>query len=515
MAKFTIDDCDISANLERRIITTMILSKSFLRNISPIFISGIPKFDTKHTQIVAEWVWNFYLKYNNAPKDEIHSIFKSKKKTEEEEKSIGLFLQSISDEYVEGRKLNISYITDLAENYFKKASLKTLKAKIQKCLAEDDTEGAETLINKYTSKITAKKTVWIDPFSKESIQKTFNKEDNEVVLSLPGHYGKFIGGLQREYLVAYLAKSGTGKTFNMVECAILGTLQGNDVLYINLEMSEAQMNKRFYQRLTMQPLFKEDRILIPVFDCKLNQSNECNKKVRACNKGIVYDENKEISFDATSKKYIPCRVCMKYKQKTDYQVATWFKEEKRKRLNVSKVSKRVKNLIDFNHFGGGRLRLATYPAGSITMKAMEADIDRLVCIEGFLPGLIIVDYADKLLDIGKQNEYRHSIQQIWTGHKGWAQKYHALVITGSQSSAMRSDEDTKFYDWAEGICKINEIDVGIIQNQTPQEKKEGIMRYSIGKHRHRHYSTIDEIVTLYSFHVGRPYLDSYLTYQNK
>ena len=512
MAKIVVDDFDISANLERKIITGMILSKSFLKNISPIFMSGIPKFDTKHTQVVAEWCWSFYQKYNKPPKDEIYSIFKTKKKTEDDEKSIGLFLQSISDEYVKGRKLNIPYITDLAENYFKKTSLKALKSKIQKCLAEDDTEGAEVLINKYTSKIATKKISWIDPFSKENIQKTFDKEEGEVVLTLPGHYGKVIGGLQREYLVAYLGKSGTGKTWSMIECAILGTLQGNDVLYINLEMSEKQMNKRFYQRLTMQPSIKTDRLLIPVFDCKLNQNNECSKKIRLCRRGIIYDENKEVSFDATSKKYIPCHICLKYKKKTDYQVATWFKEEKRKLISRLNISKRVKNLLEFNHFGGGRLRLATYPAGSVTMKAMETDINRLVCLEGFLPGLIVVDYADKLLDVINQKEYRHSIQQIWTGHKGWAQKYHALVITGSQSSAMRSDEDTKFYDWAEGICKINDIDVGIIQNQSPQEKKEGVMRYSVGKHRHRHYNTIDEIVTLYNFHVGRPYLDSYLTY---
>lgn len=511
MAKFTVDSCDVSANLERRIITAMILSKGFLKNISPIFMAGIPKFDTRHTQMVAEWCWNFYLKYNKPPKDEIHSIFKSKKKTEEDERNIGMFLQSISDEYVKGRKLNINYITDLAENYFKKANLKILKGKIQKCLTDDDAEGAEDLINKFASKMATREVKWTDPFSKESIRKTFAQDEGEEVLTLPGHYGKIMGGLQREYLIAFLGKSGTGKTWSMVECAILGALQGNYVLYINLEMSEKQMNKRFYQRLTMCPSVKVERLLIPVFDCKLNQTNECTKKIRLCNRGINYDENKENSFDATSRKYIPCHACLKYKKKTDYQVTTWFKEQKKKAINVSKIWKRVKNLLDFNHFGGGKLRLATYPAGAITLKTIESEIDRMVCLEGFLPDIIITDYADKFTD-KKQGEYRHNIQQIWTAHKALAQKYHCLGITGSQSSAMRSDEDTKFYDWAEGICKINEIDIGIIQNQTPEEKKEGIMRYSIGKHRHRHYNTMDEVVVLYNFHVGRPYLDSFLTY---
>lgn len=511
MVKFTVDDCDLSSGLERKIITAMILSKTFLKSITPIFIDSVPKFDTRHTQMVAEWCWEFYKKYGKPPKEEIHSIFKTKKKTEEDEKNIGLFLESISDEYVKGRKLNVPYITDLAENYFKKAGLKKLKTQIQKCLSEDDTEGAEKLVRKFTSKMATGEAKWTDPFSKESIRKTFEKEDTEDVLILPGHYGKVIGGFQRGYLIAFLAKSGLGKTWNMVDCAILGALQGNDVLYVNLEMTEKQMNKRFYQRLTMNPAIKTDRLLIPVFDCKLNQLNECSKKIRLCKRGIIYDDNKEVSFDATSKKYIPCHVCMRYKQRTDYQVATWFKEEKRKLLDVSKVSKRIKNLLDFNHFGGGRLRLITYPAGSATLNTLESDIDRMVCLEGFLPGIIIIDYADKFLN-EKKGEYRHGLQTIWTGHKGFAQKYYAAVITGSQSSAMRRDEDTRFFDWAEGICKINELDVGIIINQNPEEKKQGIMRYSLGKLRHRHFNTVDEIIVLYNYHVGRPYLDSYLVY---
>jgi len=482
------------------------------QNISPIFLANVPKFDTRHTQIIAGWCWDFFKKYDKAPKNEIHSIFKMKKKTEEDERNIGLFLQSISDEYVEGRKLNVSYITDLAENYFKKTEISTLKTQIQKFLSENDTEGAEKLINKFVSKVATKEVKWTDPFSKENIIKTFEKEEGEEVLMLPGQYGKTIGGLQREYLIAFLAKSGMGKTWGMIDCAILGALQGNYVLYVNLEMSEIQMNKRFYQRLTMCPSIKMERLLIPVFDCKLNQANDCSKKMRLCNKGIVYNDNKEVSFDMTSRKYKPCDVCMKYKKKTDYQMTTWFREEKKKSpIDVSKVSKRVRGLLDFNHFGGGKLRLATYPAGSVTLKMLESEIDRMVCLEGFLPDIIITDYADKFTE-KKQEEYRHNIQQIWTGHKGLAQKYHALGITGSQSSAMRKDEDTRFYDWAEGICKINEIDIGIIQNQTPQEKSEGIMRYSLGKHRHRHYNTMDEIVVLYNFHIGRPYLDSYLVY---
>ena len=156
MAIFNADNCDLSANLERKIITAMILSKRFLKNVSPIFLTNVPKFDTRHTQIIAGWCWDFFKRYDKAPKDEIHSIFKIKKKTEEDERNIGLFLQSISDEYVEGRKLNVSYITDLAENYFKKTEISTLKTQIQKFLSENDTEGAEKLINKFVSKVASK-----------------------------------------------------------------------------------------------------------------------------------------------------------------------------------------------------------------------------------------------------------------------------------------------------------------------------------------------------------------------
>ena len=500
---------DISAVLERKIIVAMIISKKFLKSMELIFNEKELRFSTKHTQAIAEWCWEYYLKYKKPISKEIYSVFKVKKLEEEDRKLIERFLNEISDEYVEGRKLNIDYIIDIAENYFKKVSVKNLKNKIQKCLASDNIEEAEKLIGKFTTKIALKKVDWVNPFSKAEITETFQDEEGEEILHLPGHLGKMIGSLCREYLVAYLAKSGTGKTWCLSELALLGMLQGCNVLYINLEMSKKQMKKRFYQMITNRPSFKDERILIPVFDCQLNQENSCTKPERTCNEGIIRGRTKEISFNETSKSYIPCQECKTYKEKTDYQMETWLISLKKKIIDAGKVSKTVQSLSDFNHFNGGKLRLATYSAGSLTLKSLESEIDKSVCFEGFFPDIIITDYADKFVSDKSLEQYRHHLMQIWLQHKAMGQKYHALVATGSQSSAMRGDADTKYFDWAEGICKINEIDVGIILNQSMEEKRNGVIRYCIGKHRHRAFNPLNEVTVLYNYNIGKPYLDSH------
>jgi replicative DNA helicase len=143
------------------------------------------------------------------------------------------------------------------------------------------------------------------------------------------------------------------------------------------------------------------------------------------------------------------------------------------------------------------------------MSKFRAYLHNLEHYENFIPDVIVTDYADKFAPEDKRLSPRHQLRQIWEEHKALAQERHCLVITASQSSAARTEKDTKQGDWSEAISKLELVDVGFILNQTPDEKREGLMRVVVAKQRHDDFDILGEVKVLQCYKIGKPYLDSY------
>ena len=66
---------------------------------------------------------------------------------------------------------------------------------------------------------------------------------------------------------------------------------------------------------------------------------------------------------------------------------------------------------------------------------MEQCLDDWEAREGFVPDVIVIDYADLLEADGKSTEFRHKQDSIWKGLRAMSQKRHALVLTATQADA--------------------------------------------------------------------------------
>lgn len=488
------------ASKERIILLGMILSKKFLKGISPFFDSTKDCFSTGHTKIVAQWCWDYFQKYDFPVVENIKNIFEIEKDSlsEDDQKNIERFLVGISDEYVRKGKFNSGYALDIAQEYFKYRSLNNLKLNISKSLAINDTNTAEELIEQYTSKVAMKTVGWTDPFTEERIKESFEEENRDFLMRLPGKLGDATGDLEREFLMAFLGTSGIGKTWMLLFLSLSALMKGYNVLFVNLELSIKQLERRIYHYLTALPGKKNLELNIPVFDCALNQSDSCRKDIRVCNVGIG------------KRGYMLCTVCRRDKRGGAFVPVIYQKQIKRKIISLETVMKRVSNILSCNIIRGGKIRVLTYPSGTLTISELRKQIDLLSHYEAFMPDFIITDYADKFAAKHRGDQHRFQIKEIWEGHKALGQEYHCLVATGSQSSAARAERDTKSYDWAESTFKKDLIDLGIILNQSAKEKEQGIIRASIGKHRHDWYSETEQITVLQALKIGRPYLDSEL-----
>lgn len=499
------------SKIERQIITGMIISTKFLMEIQPIL--NLSSFQLKFSKTVAEWCLDYYTKYKIAPQKNIESIFLSFKSSLLPEKieMISVFLESISEEYKRTKHFNVEYILDNAEKYFRTVALKQAEQKIKEYLAKGELEEGEKIITGFR-RLMRHSNIGVDPvFDLKEIRNALSNDSSNNMFSLSGDLGKLIGSFQREWLVTILGNSGIGKTWWLLYIAMKATLAGYNVVFASLEMSQEEIIRRIQSYIHAMPIKEyEDGVIIPVFDCISNQDNSCDLKYRVCNVGLSGETN--ISLEDAPEGYIACTKC-RYKNNRFYQQTSWFKKVEKGKLKMKNVSSKIKKMERLN-FTTGNLKLIHFPMKTISMQKFETYLDNLEYYENFIPDVIVTDYAANFGSNNRHDQQRFNIQEIWEGHKSLAQKRKALVVSGHQGNTVRTGGEVGQGNWAEDLSGLRLSDLSIALNQTPQEKDKGVMRISVTKQRSDNYSLLNSATVLYSYDIGRPYLDSTFTRKN-
>lgn len=504
----------VDSRVERSIITGMVVSTRFLKEIQPILRLDI--FQLKFAKTVAEWCIDYYKQYKIAPQKNIESLFLTFKNTLNQEKGdmVAAFLESISEEYRRAKNYNVDYALDNAERYFRIVSLQQISQKMKELVSRGDIEEGEKLCSNY--KRPARQTsIGVNPMiDLKAIREAFSHDTSNNMFSLPGELGKMIGSFQREWLVSVVANSGIGKTWWLMYLANKAALAGFNVLFVTLEMSQNEIIKRVQQYINAGVVKRyEEDILIPVFDCELNQDNSCSLNYRICNEGIkATGDNRLPEFKNVSKEYVPCSKC-RYKDNDAFRMATWFKKIEKAELSMKEISKKVEKIKRLN-FLPDNFRLVHFPMKTLSMRKLETYMDNMEYYEGFIPDLLVTDYVKHFASDEKHDQKRFDISEVWEGHKMLAQKRKLLAISGHQGNTLRTRGDVGQGNWAEDISGLHLSDLSITLNQFPEEKERGVMRVSTSKLRSDDYSLLNEAIVLYSYRIGRPYLDSCLRKKN-
>ena len=447
----------VNPQLEKNIIIGMIVSKRFLQEIIPIRKPLLVPF----AETVAEWCIEYWEHYKKAPGKHIQDIYSTHSKEglpEEQVDLIEAFLSNLSEEYKRAEKFNVNYVLDSAEKYFRKISLDELKNKLTTNLSVGKINKAENIIKNY-KRIVRPETKGVSPFDEDIIKKAFSEDSGDKLFSFPKHLGSVIGTFEREELVAFVGKSGIGKTWWLLWTSLLALFEGYNVVFVSLEMSERQIIKRIHQYLNSRPIRKTKEIIIPYFD-----------------------KEGDISH----------------------------KRKHKRTLTESLSIKQTNRCIRTGSIKKDRYKLLFYPSNTCTMTQLETQIQNMEYYEGFIPDVIVTDYADKFKSEGYGDVRRHQLAQVWDSHKALAQKYKCLVVTASQSNTMRTGKDIKQGDWAESVSKIELCDIGIALNQQPEDKRKGVMRVGVLKQRHDDFDLLREVMVTQNYTIGRPYLDSYI-----
>jgi KaiC/GvpD/RAD55 family RecA-like ATPase len=410
---------------ERDLLLGLITSDKFCREIAPILNPRFLEID--YTRIIVGWVQDYFEKFKKAPEKDIVKIYRAHidELTDESlQDNVLSFIEKIDKDYESMKIFNDDYALQNTIIYLKQRSLKNLTDDLEAYLTTGDVIKAETAVTKYRT---------VEKSTGEAVSILHNSdavinsyaEENKVLFSLPGAYGSVVGRIHREDFISFLAPMKRGKTFMLVDIGVNAVQQGLKVLFVTLEMSESDMIKRFWTAMTGQLNEDKDDIDYPYFESD--------------GTGYVL-EHKTISRKAVS-------------------IA-----------DVNKEQKKFRRL-----FRGGDIRVLSVPAYSLNVEQLEVKIDKMIQQEQYTPDVVIVDYAD-IMAPSEKGEYRNQLDGIWKRLRALAQKRKAVVFTASQSGRSSISTDVGAENIAEDIRKLAHITSMVSLNQTPVEKKNGILR---------------------------------------
>jgi replicative DNA helicase len=503
----------IEDDVEERVLTGMIVSDKVLRDTVTMIRKD--SFQNPYAQTVARWIQDYYRQYRKSPQSHIQDIYNIEKNRLKDEESvlIASFLSKLSSKFEDEEKVNEDYLIDKATQFFKKRTLKTISEKMESFLELDKVEEAERELQTY-KQISKDVSNVIDLLSDEELKKFFRDEANEAnkLFRMPGKLGELIGDFERGTLVAVMAPAKRGKSFMLLEISVQAYFEKFNVLIISLEMDAFRMKRRFVKRITA---FGDEAkgYVYPCFDCFRNQINSCvrpqrTNKIKLRNS----DGEKPETFDPTLD-YKPCDVC-RGKNK-NYLPETWFtviQRQKRNLRNSMKVFQATKSM-----YGEDRVKLICYPKFSANVSQIKADIDTLEFNENFIPDVIVIDYADILApEDGRLSEGRDRSDATWKMFGNLASTRRALVVTASQTNRLSFKKKNVIdVDVAEDIRKLANVEMMLSLSQTPEEKRQGLIRVAVVAGREDEFDQYKSCLVLQNLNLCQSYLDSEIVISDK
>ena len=415
----------IDALNERDLLYGLITSEKFCREICPILNPRLLEID--YARIVSGWIKEYYEKFKTCPERDISKIYRSHLEDISDEglkDNILTFLNKIDKDYDNIKSFNDEYALQQSILYLKRQSLKNLNADIDAFLTTGDVSKAEDAITTYKT-IEKSTGEAVSLFQGTDIIINSYSEEKGVLFTLPKAYGKVVGKIHREDFISFLAPMKRGKTFALIDVGVNAVSQGLKVLFVSLEMSEADVVKRFWTSFT----------------------------------GQISEDRNDIDYPYFVEEY--------GKWKIEHKIIS------RKAISSADIEKRQKAMKRM--FRGGDVKILSVPAYSLTPDQLDVKIERLVQQEEFIPDVIIIDYADIMMP-SEKGEYRHQLDSIWKRLRSLAQKRKAVVFTASQSGRSSIGRDVDSEDIAEDIRKLAHVTSMVSINQTVDERKEGIIR---------------------------------------
>lgn len=517
-------------NLERRIIIGLIVSSEYITQINRVWN---PQYlQSSAAKRIATWCMEYFDKYQKAPFSDIEGIYFEKLRqgnlpkelAEEIEEDI---LPGLDEEYERENQFNYQYLLDQTRQYFRERHLILYSEQIKALVDEGELQEAEIAAASYHNSPDNIE-VGLDLSTKEALEKVENAFNQTLqrVVTYPGPLGEMWNDqLIRGGFVALMGPEKRGKTFWLLDLAMRGITKKANVAFFQAgDMTEAQQLKRICIYLAK----KSDKqkycgsIYLPIKDCLLHQFDNCDHVDREHCESIRNEFEGTVPFDIRHRltashlenlfqehqnDYVPCKNCNKHQQGHG---SIWLTRYNTGAPLQAKEAKQV--LQAFFQKYKKRFKLSTHPSKTLSIKGIKSILDTWEKQDGFVPDLILIDYADLLAPDTTRMEFRHQQDDIWAKMRGLSEERHSLVATATQADAASYEQDTIYLkNFSEDKRKYAHVTAmyGLNQDKKGREKKLGLMRINELVVREDDFSNDNQVYVMQKLQIGRPFLGSF------
>jgi len=500
----------VENSVERRMATGMIVSTRALREIQTLYNEDLV--EIPYVRRIANWCLEYFSRYQRAPGKHIQDIFNSqvrKGMDEDEADLISDFLDEISEEYARADHFNVPYLLDEVEERLKAISLQHLAEDIQAHLSNGSTLEAEGLLGQY-DRISRPSSNGVNPLDDPEVVQAAFESRAEPLFTLPGAAGDLLNDqLVRGGFLGFMGKAKIGKTAMLLEMVHRSLLHRNNTAFFSAgDETQEDMTVRHHVRLAGKSNQGRycGKLWVPVLDCEYNQDNTCNRKHREGDTGLEGATSMEDAPDD----YKPCSYCAKH-DRPRFRGAMWY----RRRDPVTPLTWREGLKIGqrfMKRLKGRQFKLVTTPNSTLTVQDIEAHLDAWEHFDGWVPDVIVIDYADIMAPEpeDRRKDTRDQQNGTWKALRRLSQKRHVLVITATQADAESYDTARlKLKNFSECRQKYDHVTGMLGLNQTDEEKRRGIMRVGWMLLRHGEFDPSRMTVLLQCLQQGRPLIGSF------
>ena len=409
------------------VIVNCIFHTDFLKKVRNTVELKIYK--TKEKQFVANFLYEYFDRYKEAPKDHFYDLFKNYEDTippKIKERAFDLVgrLKHIENS-------NPKYVLDQLRQaimHFKLEDVSVEFAQLIKAKKYDEAKAIMLAAMREPNNISQSYYEFLE--DKTYIDKRAQGKNYDVRTMIPA-VDKMIGGMNFTWLVTILGATKSGKTWVLMELAVAAVLQGYNVLFVSLEMTKDQCDDRFDQ-------------IIGFLGSKPNEVIET----------MSYSNNQWAKIKANIK--------------TIYDI-----EE------VKKSRKAIKK-------SGGHLWIVDKSGYKFNANDLNTTIDEIQEMSGLLFHVVITDYLGEMGTPDKKlTKKKEIIASNTTIIKSIAKERNQLHITAMQGN--RQAMVAKVFKSeliADAIEPIQISDLVAAICQTEAEMKNNVYRWYIAEYRH-------------------------------
>lgn len=497
-----------SSTEEKRAVTGLIVSNEFAKAIAPIL--DLAYFKNKYLLHVATWCKVFYEEHGKVPFKHIQDIYESEapnlKETERE--LIGDLLANLSEQYDDASSLNVDYLVQSTEEYFRKRELEIHVNNISVLKEKGALEEAEAEIARFT-RVTASMddSLYIDLGDQNTRDNLYKKlyEQQKSFFKFPGDLGDFLGNMKPGDVIGITGAKKKGKSWLLNDFFKHAIMNKIKTVKWAIEMTDTEEIERF-DKLFYPTIDRASGLYkYPVFDCLQNQIGDCGERA---SRVLVREDSKGDLQEHPD--HVVCTKC-RHTEPARFVPAVYNATIHRDQADRFSI---VDKMEQHRHLLHKYSRIVVRPKYTLTYDMMMYDLDRMYSKWGFVPQILLIDYVDILKVNSKFDDYRLDDAK-WKLLQELASATKCMVVTPTQANkegelatTMRSTDQGGFY----GKGRHVNLMIGI--NQVAKEKKEGLYRVTIMDARSTRSNELDYCIVLQDLKTGQMHLDSYWPNKN-